>query len=277
MKKDRIIKMVSEVRNISPLIHNITNYVTVNDCANAVLAIGASPIMADDISEVADITSISKALVINIGTLNQRIIESMLVAGLKANELNIPVVLDPVGAGASKLRNDTVDELLKKVRFTIIRGNLSEISYIAGLSVSTKGVDSAAEDANNDAVSVAKKVAKEYNCIAAVTGAIDVITDGIQVAKLSNGNKLLSKVTGTGCMSSAITGSYAGVVTDENEYDYFDAAVAGIASMGIAGELAMKVSEEGTGSYHIEIINALSKLNEELMNKMIKINIEECE
>ncbi len=126
-----------------PLVHNITNYVTVNDVANAVLAIGASPIMADDSGEAADITSISKALVINIGTLNQRTIDSMIASGKKANELGIPVVLDPVGAGASILRNATTQVLIEQVKISILRGNLSEVSFVAGLEVSTKGVDSA--------------------------------------------------------------------------------------------------------------------------------------
>lgn len=271
MEKDRIIKMITEVRKFNPLVHNITNYVTVNDCANAILAIGASPIMADDLLEVEDITSISKALVINIGTLNQRTVTSMLAAGKKANQLNIPVILDPVGAGASGFRNDTVNSLLKTVKFSIIRANLSEMSYIAGLEVSTKGVDTSKEDEGNDAVMVAKNVAKRYNCVAAITGAVDVISDGERVATLSNGDKLLSKVTGTGCMTSALVGSYAGAVTNENDFDYYDAAIAGIASMGIAGELAMSVSANGTGSYHIEIINGLSRLNEEIMSKMIKL------
>ncbi len=271
MEKDKIVKLISKVRENVPLVHNITNYVTVNDCANAILAIGASPIMADDILEAADITSISKALVINIGTLNQRTIESMVESGKRANDIGIPVVFDPVGAGASAFRNDTVKKILDNVKISIIRANLSEMSYIAGISVSTKGVDSSEADAGNDAVEVVRNVAKRYNCVAAVTGATDVISDGEKVAKLSNGDKLLSKVTGTGCMASALVGSYAGAAHISEEFDYFHAAVAGIASMGIAGELAMKSSESGIGSYHIDIINGLSKMDEKLMSDMIKL------
>lgn len=271
MEKQKITTLINEVRKNIPLVHNITNYVTVNDCANAVLAIGASPIMADDILEAAEITSISKALVLNIGTLNQRTVESMVAAGKKANEIGIPVVFDPVGAGASTFRNDTVKKILENVKISIIRANLSEMSYIAGLNVSTKGVDSSDADARNDAVQVAKSVAVKYNCAAGITGAVDVISDGERVAKLSNGNKLLSKVTGTGCMTSAIVGAFAGAVGMCKDYDYYHAAVAGIASMGIAGELAMKESDKGTGSYHIAVIDGLSKIDEKIMKDMIKL------
>lgn len=270
MEKEKIVTLINEVRSKVPLVHNITNYVTVNDCANAVLAIGASPIMADDIKEAADIASISNALVINIGTLNQRTVESMLAAGIKANEMGIPVIFDPVGAGASAFRNETVKRILETVKVSIIRANLSEMSYIAGLKVSTKGVDSSEEDAGNDAVAVAKDVANKYHCVAGITGAVDVISDGQRVAKVSNGVPLLSKVTGTGCMTSALVGSYAGAAN--GEYDYFHATVAGIASMGIAGEQAASVAEKGTGSFHIAIIDSLSKIDEKVMRDMIQLS-----
>lgn len=176
-------KAADKVRDICPLVHCITNYVTVNDVANCILAIGASPIMADDIAEAADITSISKALVINMGTLNARTVESMVAAGKKANELGVPVVFDPVGAGASNFRNETAKRILENVKISILRGNLSEMSYLAGLEVSTKGVDTSEADEKNDPVSVAKKTAAKYNCVAAITGAVDTITDGKRVAK----------------------------------------------------------------------------------------------
>ena len=260
-----------ELRKQVPLVHNITNYVTVNDCANALLAIGGSPIMADDNNEVEEITSISSAIVINIGTLNKRTIESMIKAGQKANELNIPVIFDPVGAGASTLRNDTTKEILEKVKVSIIRGNLSEISIIAGLEVASKGVDSAEEDKKNDSSKVAKEVARKFNCTVAITGVVDTISDGERVVKLSNGTKLLSKVTGTGCMTSAITGAYAGVCKG----DYFSATIGGVISMGIAGEIAYeRASEGGTGSFHIAVIDALSKLDKNIIEKMAKIDEE---
>lgn len=273
MERDKIVSIINEVRKQVPLVHCITNYVTVNDCANAVLAIGASPIMADDIMEAADITSISNALVINIGTLNIRTVESMIASGKKGNELGIPVVFDPVGAGASSFRNDTVKRILKEVKVDILRGNLSEMAFVAGLPVSTKGVDSSEADASNDAVKVAKDVAKMYNCVAAVTGAVDVVTDGTRIVRLSNGVKLLSKVTGTGCMTSALMGAFAGTAAKTGKYDCFHAACAGIASMSVAGELAHEqCTQMGTGSFHISIIDFLSKMDEKILTDKIIID-----
>jgi len=253
-------KAADKVRDICPLVHCITNYVTVNDVANCILAIGASPIMADDIAEAADITSISKALVINMGTLNARTVESMVAAGKKANELGVPVVFDPVGAGASNFRNETAKRILENVKISILRGNLSEMSYLAGLEVSTKGVDTSEADEKNDPVSVAKKTAAKYNCVAAITGAVDTITDGKRVARISNGHPYLSKVTGTGCMTTGLVGSFAGACDD-----MYTAAVTGIASMGIAGEFAYEnAGEIGSGSFHISIIDAISKMNSQV-------------
>jgi len=249
--------LLDKIRDENPLIHNITNYVTVNDCANAVLAIGASPVMADDIDEVEEIVSISSALVINMGTLNQRTIRSMIMAGKKANELNIPVVFDPVGVGASKLRNKTAEEILSQVEVDVIRGNISEISYIAGVKATTKGVDAGIVDEKYKAVDIAKTVSNNYSCVVGITGEIDVISDGRRLTKIANGHKLLSKVTGTGCMTSALIASFCGVTGD-----YYAAAVAGIATMGISGEIAFeKAGIMGTGSFHISIIDSLSKMD----------------
>lgn len=260
-------KAADKVRDICPLVHCITNYVTVNDVANCILAIGASPIMADDIAEAADITSISKALVINMGTLNARTVESMVAAGKTANELGVPVVFDPVGAGASNFRNETAKRILENVKISILRGNLSEMSYLAGLEVSTKGVDTSEADEKNDPVSVAKKTAAKYNCVAAITGAVDTITDGKRVARISNGHPYLSKVTGTGCMTTGLVGSFAGACDD-----MYTAAVTGIASMGIAGEFAYEnAGEIGSGSFHISIIDAISKMNSQVFAAKAKI------
>lgn len=258
----------AELRKTVPLVHNITNYVTVNDCANALLAIGASPIMADDLLEAGDIAAISSALVLNIGTLNQRTISSMIEAGKRANECGIPVVFDPVGAGASKLRNDTVKEILEQVKVTILRGNISEVSFVAGLDVTTKGVDASAADGTRDAVAVAKAVAERLGCTAAITGAVDVISDGKRVVKIRNGHPMLSKVTGTGCMTTALVGAYAGA-----NKDAFVAAAAGVASMGIAGEIAYeKAGRLGTGSFHIAILDALSNLDSAGMEERLKLD-----
>ncbi|MGN0276044.1 MAG: hydroxyethylthiazole kinase [Hominisplanchenecus sp.] len=262
-------ELLGKVREQVPLVHNITNYVTVNDCANALLAIGGSPIMADDIAEAADITAISSALVLNMGTLNARTIQSMLEAGKKANELGIPVVFDPVGAGASALRNETAERILSQVKIAVLRGNLSEISFAAGLEVSTKGVDSSEADSNNDAAVVGRRAAEKYHCVAAVTGAVDVITDGKRVVRISNGHRMLSRVTGTGCMTSAITGAFAAAASREEHPDYLAAAAGSVASMGMAGELAYeKAGKTGTGSFHIAVIDALSCLDTEKMKEM---------
>lgn len=275
MIKEKIKQLLEDVRTHTPLVHNITNYVTVNDCANAVLAVGASPIMADDILEAADITAISQSLVINIGTLNQRTVESMLVAGRKANELGIPVIFDPVGAGASGFRNHTVKQILSEVRVAILRGNLSEMSYIAGLQSNTRGVDSAEEDNKNDAVSVARRVAEIYGCVAAVTGAVDVVSDGTRVTKISNGHKMLSGVTGTGCMTTALVGAYAGAAKINGSSDYYTAAISGIMTMGIAGEMAYETAGHmGTGSFHINIIDAISILSNEIIEERAGLNEE---
>ncbi len=272
-----IIKATAELlvslRSNKPLVHNITNYVTVNDCANVILAIGASPIMADDIGEAAEITAISSALVINIGTLNQRTVESMLAAGKKANELGIPVVFDPVGAGASRLRNETTRTILSEVKVSVVRGNMSEISFIAGLNANTKGVDAAEEDiVSGDAVQAAIAVAKKLGCVASVTGATDIITDGKKIAAVSNGHKMLSDVTGTGCMTTALVGSFCGAGRDA-----FVAAVAGIAAMGIAGEIAYEsAGGKGTGSFHTAIIDAISRLDGKIISERARINETNC-
>ncbi len=261
-------EVLAQVRAQCPLIHNITNYVTVNDVANAVLALGASPIMADDIAEAADITAMSAALVINIGTLNQRTIASMLDAGKRANALGIPVVLDPVGAGASKLRNEATEQLLREVQLTVLRGNLSEVSFVAGLEATTKGVDVSEADASKDPEAVALAAARRLNCTVAITGAVDVITDGTRVARIRNGHRMLSRVTGTGCMTSALVGACVGACKDS-----FLAAVAGVASMGIAGEIAFELAgDKGTGSFHMAILDAISRMDRSVMEQRGKLD-----
>ncbi len=260
---------LEELREKKPIIHHITNYVTVNDCANIVLAIGASPIMADDIDEVEAITAISSALVLNIGTLNQRTISSMLAAGKKANQRNIPVILDPVGAGASELRNQTVTRLLEQVKISILRGNMSEIRFISGLDAATKGVDAAASDiakSHQSGMEIAKSLAKKLNAVVAITGATDLISDGKRTVQIQNGHPMLSQVTGTGCMSTSLVGAFAGVTSD-----YFLAASAGITCMGIAGELAYETAgSKGIGSYHGAIIDSISTLNPQMIMKKAK-------
>ena len=273
--KLEVVNLLKKLKEKKPLVHNITNYVTVNDCANILLAIGASPIMADDFREAADITSISSALVINIGTLNERTIESMIASGKKANELNIPVVFDPVGAGASAFRNETTKRILDEVKINVLRGNMSEIKFIAGLDFETKGVDASESDmqgGNEKGIRAAEDLARKFGCVVAITGATDIVSDGEKTVVLENGTKMLSKVTGTGCMTTALVGGFLGACEYSNEY--FTAAVSGILSMSICGEIAEeKAGSIGIGSFHVAIMDAISNLNEEEILSMAKVNL----
>ena len=248
------------LRRTCPLIHNITNYVTVNDCANMVLACGASPIMADDAAEVEDITTICGGLNINIGTLNSRTITSMLLAGKKANALGHPVVLDPVGAGASKLRTDTAFRLLREVKFTVIRGNISEVKTLASGAGTTKGVDADVDDKVTEenldaAVAFAKKFAAETGAVVAITGAIDIVADGEKAYCIRNGHPMMSSITGTGCQLSALTAAFVTANPDQP----LEAAAAAVCAMGLAGEIAHgRLSPlDGNSTYRNYIIDAV--------------------
>ncbi|KQL40021.1 hydroxyethylthiazole kinase [Bacillus sp. FJAT-25509] len=247
-------QILESVKEKKPLVHHITNYVTVNDCANMVLALGGSPVMADDLAEVEEMVSFASALVINIGTLNERTIQSMIKAGKKANQLGVPVILDPVGVGATTLRTETTAKLLKEVRFAVVRGNMSEIKMIAGLNVQIKGVDSVAGE--EDGVEIAKSLSAKLGSVVAITGAVDIIAEQDRVCTISNGDKMLADVTGTGCMSTSLIGTYAGATTD-----YFLAAVSGITTMGLCGELAKaRLTEgQGIGTFKINLFDEVSK------------------
>lgn len=268
-------EIIKNVKTKSPLVHNITNYVTVNDCANILLACGASPIMADDIMEVEDITSICNALVINIGTLNSRTIESMIKAGKRANELNHPVILDPVGAGASKFRTDTTFRLLKEVKFSVIRGNISEIKTVHAGSGSTKGVDadvadSVTDENLNEAILFAKNLSKKLNAIIAITGAIDIVSNSEKSYVIKNGNPMMSKITGTGCMLTSLIGAYCAANKDKS----LEATAAAVSAMGLCGELAyekIKQTDGGTSSLRMHIIDYMSKMDENMLKGCAKI------
>lgn len=266
----KIAKIISNISDEASVVHHITNYVTVNDCANITLAIGASPIMADDLGEAAEITSLAQSLVINIGTLNRRTIESMLAAGKKANEIGIPVVLDPVGVGASEFRNKTVNKLIEEISFAVIRGNMSEIRYMAGLSANTKGVDASDSDLASSVetgVELAGQLAQKLGCVVAITGATDIVSDGIHTVCIQNGNKMLSAVTGTGCMCTSLIGSFCSA-----QPDYFLSAAAGILCMGIAGEIAFeKAGEKGAGSFRTAVIDEISRIDAQTVNRRAKL------
>ena len=255
--------MLKNVREKCPLIHNITNYVTVNDCANVVIACGASPIMADDKEEVAEITSICAGLNINIGTLNSRTIESMLIAGKRANELNHPVVLDPVGAGASRLRTETARKLLDEVKFTVIRGNISEIKTLALGNGTTKGVDAdvadkVTEENLDEVVAFAKAFAGKTGAVVAITGAIDIVADENNAYCIRNGHPMMSSITGTGCQLSAMTAAFV----TANPGHPLEAAAAAVSAMGLAGEIAHQrlAPLDGNSSYRNYIIDAIYQL-----------------
>jgi hydroxyethylthiazole kinase len=268
--------MLNNVRKNVPLIHNITNYVTVNDCANILLACGGSPIMSDDIGEVEEITSICGGLNINIGTLNQRTIPSMLAAGKKANELGHSVVLDPVGAGASALRTNTALKLLEEVKFTVVRGNISEIKTLALGSGSTKGVDadvadSVTEENLDQAVAFAKDFSKKIGAVIAITGAIDIVADSEKAYCIRNGHADMSKITGTGCQLSAMTAAYV----TANPNHVLEATASAVCAMGLCGEKAKaRMTElDGNSSYRNYIIDAICNLTPDELERGAKYEV----
>ena len=268
---ERYAELIELVRTEKPLVHHITNYVTVNDCANITLGIGASPVMADAGAEAADIAAIARAVVLNMGTLNERTIPSMILAGKSANAVNTPVVFDPVGAGASTLRNETALQVINEVQLTVLRGNISEIRFLAGLSSQTKGVDASDRDAFEveDARALARDLAIKLKCIIAITGAVDIVSNGDKVVLISNGVPMLSCLTGTGCMCSSLIGSFCGAAPSMP----LEATVCALLCMGIAGETAYeKAGGNGNGSFRVALHDAISCIDAETLTRRAKIN-----
>lgn len=274
---EQVLKTTLEnVRAKSPLVHNITNYVTVNDVANVLLAAGGSPIMSDDADDVEDITSICGGLNINIGTLNKNTIPSMFLAGKKANALGHIVLLDPVGAGASRLRTDTANRLMREVRFDAVRGNISEIKTLCTGSGSTKGVDADAVDAVteanlDDGVQLVKAFAKQTGCIIAVTGAIDLVSDGERCWCIRNGRAEMSRITGTGCQLSALMTAFLVANPDRK----LDAAAAAVCMMGLAGEIGWANMQPGDGNstYRNRIIDAIFNMTGDALEEGAKYEL----
>lgn len=254
------------LKNKKPLVHHITNYVTVNDCANITLAIGASPVMADDIGEVEEMVSFASSLVLNIGTLNSRSIQSMITVGKKAREKGIPIVFDPVGVGATSLRTATAKRIIEEVCPSVIRGNMSEIKILAGLDADIRGVDSIADE--EDGEKVARQLAKSLGSVIAITGKQDIIAQGDRVCRIDNGHPLLSQVTGTGCMATSLIACYCGAGDD-----YFLGAAAGIMTMGLAGEVAEQSLHrgEGIGTFRVRLFDAVWSMTPEAIREGGKI------
>lgn len=267
---------LENVRNTVPLVHNITNYVTVNDVANVLLACGGSPIMSDEAEDVEDITSVCGGLNINIGTLHKTSIEGMFRAGKKANELEHPVLLDPVGAGASALRTNTALGLMKELKLSVIRGNISEIKTLALGSGTTKGVDAdvadaVTEESLDEAVAFVKKFAEETGTIIAVTGAIDLVSDGKICYVIRNGRPEMGKITGTGCQLSGMMTAYVTANPDHA----LEAAAAAVCVMGLAGEIGWSRMQEGDGNatYRNRIIDSIYNMTGEELEKGAKYEI----
>ncbi|WP_331275614.1 hydroxyethylthiazole kinase [Peptostreptococcus equinus] len=264
--KKEIYQSLDKVRQVKPLIEQVTNYVTINDCANVTLAIGASPVMGDAYDEVDQMTRVANALVLNFGIINSDSLKTMIKAGITANENNIPIVFDPVGVGATPFRNESVKEFLSKVHVNIIKGNASEIMSLAGIKVNTKGVDSSVDSI--EAIDAALLVSRKYRCVCAVTGKIDIITDGINIVKIENESDSLAYITGTGCMITSLIGSFIGA--NKNP---FISAISGVLAMSLSGELA-KSETRGIASYKEKVMNNIFNLNTVMIKENAKITFE---
>jgi len=257
MEKNSLYETLEEVRKVNPLVHNITNVVVTNFTANGLLALGASPVMAYAAEEVADMAKIASSLVLNIGTLNPQTVESMIIAGKAANESGVPVIFDPVGAGATRYRTETAQRIMNEVKVSVIRGNAAEIANVVGEKWEIKGVD--AGDAKGNIIELAITSAQKLNGLVVITGKEDVVSDGKTTYVVSNGHPILTKVTGTGCLLTSVIGAFAGV-----EKDLLQASVAALTYYGIAAEkAAAKTVEMGPGSFQIEFLNQLTLVSSE--------------
>jgi hydroxyethylthiazole kinase len=255
---------LARVREEKPLVHQITNYVVMNETANATLALGALPVMAHAIEEVEEMVGLAGALVLNIGTLSPHWIESMVLAGRAANERGVPIVLDPVGAGATRYRTDTARGLLAELRIAVLRGNAGEIATLVGIEAEVRGVESIA--ASGDAAELAREAASTLDLVAAVTGAVDHVSDGERIVAVSNGHELMATVSGTGCMSTAITGAFLAAKPDEP----FEAAVEALVAFGVAGEDAAR-DARGPGTFHAGLYDALARLDPQGLDRRARV------
>ena len=251
------------IRERKPLVHNITNYVVMNETANAVLALGALPVMAHAREEVAEMVGLAGALVLNIGTLSETWVDAMLIAGKAANERGIPVVLDPVGAGATAYRTETAQRLLDEIDVTVLRGNAGEVATLVGFEAEVRGVESVG--VGGDPAELTRVAANALGVVVSVTGPVDHVSDGDRRASVANGHPLLASITGTGCMSTAITGCFLA-----GKDDAFEAAVEALVAFGVAGEDAA-AEAKGPGSFHVGLYDALAGLDPATLTERAKI------
>jgi hydroxyethylthiazole kinase len=253
-----------ELRERKPLVHQITNYVVMNETANATLALGALPVMAHAPQEVEEMASVAGALVLNIGTLSDHWIEAMLLAGAAANRKGVPIVLDPVGAGATEYRTETARRLLEVLDIAVVRGNAAEMATLAGREAEIRGVE--AIGASGSPADLARATARELGCVAAVTGAVDHVSDGEHGYAVANGHELLGTVSGTGCMATAVTGCFLAVRPEAP----VEAAVGALVALGVAGEDAAREAN-GPGTFHAALYDALYLLDPETLDARAKV------
>ena len=265
MKNTQISEVFASVREKRPLVHHITNYVTVNDCANITISAGAAPVMADAPEEVCEMVTFAGALVLNIGTLNKGQIESMLLAGGMANDRQIPIVLDPVGAGATRFRTESAQRLLDELKITILKGNAGEIGILAGAEAFVRGVDS--QGVTGDPSRIAQNFAKESGVTVVISGPTDIVTDGRRILLVENGHPMMGSISGTGCMAASVTGAFA-AVTD----DTVIASAAALAAFGIAGERAA-AGARGPYSFKTALFDQMAALKPEDLLSDAKISI----
>ena len=254
---------LAAIRERRPLVHQITNFVVMNETANATLALGALPVMAHAVQEVEEMAGAASALVLNIGTLSDEWVEAMLLAGRAANRAGVPVVLDPVGAGATTYRTETARNLLADLDIAVVRGNSAEIATLAGHKAEIRGVEAVGSAAGPE---LTREAARALGCVAAVTGPVDHVSDGERVVAIANGHELLATVTGTGCMSTAITGCFLAVRPD----DPLEAAAEALVAFGVAGEDAARKAKK-PGSFHVALYDALYDLDPKKLDSRAKV------
>ncbi|OOF70769.1 hydroxyethylthiazole kinase [Rodentibacter caecimuris] len=267
-------KFLNKIRQINPLIHCMTNYVTANYTANGLLALGASPLMSTNIDEITEIGCLAQGILINIGTFNTKDLEAMLVSGKTANRLNKPIVLDPVGIGATQARKQAVRRLLHELDIALIRGNAGEIAELAEVSWQVKGVD--AGDGNADLEYMAKRVAKKYQCIVAISGEIDLISNGKKTVKIYNGTPLFPKITGSGCLLGAVCSAFLSIAEQKN---YFNAVIEACSVYAVAGELAAQdLLPTQSGQFSVRLLDQLGGITSEQFLQFVQLrNGKECD